>query len=75
MAQHDGAVIAHLPAIDVPSLVVVGSEDAPFLRAADYMAAKIPGARKLVIEGAGHAANMDAPDVFNHAVLELLERL
>jgi pimeloyl-ACP methyl ester carboxylesterase len=74
MAQRDGAVIASLPGIAVPTLVVVGSEDAPFLRAADYMAAKIPGARKLVVEGAGHAANMDVPAVFDAAVLELLER-
>jgi len=73
MAQRDAAVIESLPAIDVPTLVVVGSEDAPFLRAADYMAAKIPDARKVVIEGAGHEANMDAPDVFNAAVIEFLE--
>ena len=73
LIQHDAAVIESLPDIDVPTLVVVGSEDAPFLRAADYMAAKIPNARKLVIEGAGHEANMHAPDVFNHAVLEFLE--
>src|SRR4051812_19599374 len=75
LRQHDATVIESLPAIDVPTLVVVGSEDAPFLRAADYMAAKIPGARKLVIEGAGHEANMDAPDVFNAAVVDFLEGL
>jgi pimeloyl-ACP methyl ester carboxylesterase len=75
MAQRDAAVIESLPSIDVPTLVVVGSEDAPFLRAADYMAAKIPDARKLVIDGAGHEANMDAPEVFNAAVLEFLERV
>jgi pimeloyl-ACP methyl ester carboxylesterase len=73
MAQRDATVIESLPAIDVPALVVVGSEDAPFLGAADYMAAKIPGARKVVIDGAGHESNVDAPDVFNAAVLEFLE--
>ena len=72
LRQHDASVIESLPHIDVPTLVVVGSEDAPFLRAADYMAAKIPTAWKLVIEGAGHEANMHAPDVFNEAVLEFL---
>lgn len=75
MTQRDASVIESLPAIDVPTLVVVGSEDAPFLGAADYMAAKIPGARKLVIDGAGHESNMDAPDVFNAAVIEFLEAL
>jgi pimeloyl-ACP methyl ester carboxylesterase len=75
MAQRDAAVIESLEAIDIPTLVVVGSEDTQFLRAADYMTARIPGARKLVVEGAGHAANVDAPELFNAAVNELLEGL
>ena len=32
------------------------------------METKIPGARKAVIPGAGHAANLDQPAAFNHAV-------
>jgi pimeloyl-ACP methyl ester carboxylesterase len=36
------------------------------------MAAKIPGAKKVVIEGAGHAANIDQPVAFNQAVLAFL---
>lgn len=72
LTQRDDKVIASLPAIDVPTLVVVGSEDKPFLAAADYMAAKIPGAKKVVIEGAGHAANVDQPEAFNAAVLGFL---
>jgi pimeloyl-ACP methyl ester carboxylesterase len=36
------------------------------------MAAKIPGARKVVIEGAGHAANIDRPEAFNAAVMDFL---
>src|SRR3954469_23809714 len=75
MAQRDASVSESLPGIDVPTLVVVGSEDAPFLRAADYMAAKIPNARKLVIEGAGHEANTHQPEVFNRAVAEFLGEL
>jgi pimeloyl-ACP methyl ester carboxylesterase len=37
------------------------------------MAAKIPGARKLVLEGVGHAANIEAAEAFNAAVHEFLE--
>lgn len=73
MAQRDARVIDSLPQIDVPTLVVVGALDTNFLNAADYMAAKIPGARKIVLAGAGHAANIDAADAFNTAVLEFLE--
>jgi len=55
LQQHDAAVVEHLPAIDVPTLVVVGERDRQFLAAASYMASKIPGARHVVIAGAGHA--------------------
>ena len=72
MAQHDATVIESLPSIRVPVLIVVGAEDAPFLAAADAMAAKIPGATKVVLDRAGHAANLDQPDEFNRAVLQLL---
>jgi pimeloyl-ACP methyl ester carboxylesterase len=55
--------------------VVVGALDTNFLSAADYMAARIPGARKVVLEAAGHAANIDAAESFNTAVNEFLEEL
>ncbi|HXV00059.1 MAG TPA: alpha/beta fold hydrolase [Caulobacteraceae bacterium] len=72
LTQKDARVISSLPDIKIPSLVVVGAEDTPFLNASDYMAGKIPGAEKVVIAGAGHAVNIDQPDAFNAAVLEFL---
>lgn len=75
LTQRDAGVILSLPDIRVPSIVVVGSEDTPFLAASDYMAAKIPGAKKAVIEGAGHAANIDRPEAFNAAIVGFLEGL
>jgi pimeloyl-ACP methyl ester carboxylesterase len=75
LTQRDASVMEILPAIKVPSLVVVGANDTPFLAASDYMAAKIPGAEKVVIPGAGHAANIDQPEAFNVAVLGFLDRL
>jgi ketosteroid isomerase-like protein len=39
------------------------------------MAGKIPAARKVVIPGAGHAANIDEPDAFNRAVGAFLDGL
>src|SRR5450631_423007 len=53
LTQRDARVIELLPNIRVPSLVVVGADDTPFLAASDYMAAKIPGAKKVVIPAAG----------------------
>jgi pimeloyl-ACP methyl ester carboxylesterase len=75
LAQFDDSLIRSLPTIRVPSLVVVGSEDSNFLGAADYMTAKIAGSRKAVIEGAGHASNLDQPDAFNRVVGEFLDGL
>jgi pimeloyl-ACP methyl ester carboxylesterase len=75
LTQRDASVIDSLPGIGVPALIVVGSEDTPFLASADAMERRIPGARKVVIDGAGHAANMDAPEEFNAVVVEFLEAL
>ena len=75
LTQRDASVIEVLPDIRVPSLVVVGADDTPFLAASDYMAAKIPGAKKAVIPGAGHVVNIDAPEAFINAVLPFLESL
>ena len=75
LTQKDARVINSLPDIAVPTIVVVGADDTPFLAASDYMAAKIPGARKVVIPGAGHAANIDQPEAFNTAILAFLGQL
>jgi pimeloyl-ACP methyl ester carboxylesterase len=72
LTQRDARVIESLPGIEVATLVMVGADDTPFLKAADYMAAKMPGASKVVIPNAGHAANIDQPDFFNRAVREFL---
>lgn len=75
LTQHTSDLIDSLPDIGVPTLVLVGSEDKNFLGAADYMAGKIPGARKVVIPDAGHAANLDQPEAFNRAVEAFLASL
>ena len=75
LTQHDASVIASLDLIAVPSLVLVGSNDTNFLAATDYMARKIPGARKVMIEDAGHAANLHQPAAFNRAMKSFLTGL
>src|ERR1700686_2645440 len=75
LTQRDARVIESLPDIKVPSLVVVGADDTPFLAASDYMAARIPGAKKVVIPAAGHAVNIDQPQAFVAAVLPFLDSL
>ena len=56
-------------AIRVPTLVIVGDEDAitpPAL--SEELVALIPGARLAVIAGASHIANLDKPAEFNRAI-------
>lgn len=72
LAQRNNTIIMSLVNVQVPSLIVVGSEDKPFLAASDYMTAKIPGAKKVVIRDAGHASNIDQPEEFNKAILSFL---
>jgi len=72
LTQRDGEVFQSLGRIAVPALIVVGAEDDRFLAAADAMARRIPVADKVLIEDAGHAANMDRPAEFNRSVLEFL---
>ncbi|TCU70275.1 2-succinyl-6-hydroxy-2,4-cyclohexadiene-1-carboxylate synthase [Bradyrhizobium sp. R2.2-H] len=75
LTQRDARVMELLPEIKVPSLIVVGADDTPFLAASDYMAAKIPGAQKVVIPAAGHAVNIDQPKAFVDAVAPFLNNL
>jgi pimeloyl-ACP methyl ester carboxylesterase len=72
LTQHDPSVINSLPGIRVPTLVLVGEEDRNFLTAAEYMSSRIPGARRVVVPGAGHAANIDQPELFDRAVEDFL---
>ena len=75
LAQADGRIITALDAIAVPTLVLVGADDANFIAAADYMTRKIPGAKRATIPNAGHASNLHQPEAFNRAVEEFLAGL
>ncbi|KAK4499276.1 hypothetical protein PRZ48_009789 [Zasmidium cellare] len=73
LTQRDSRIIDSLAKVQVPSLVVVGANDTPFLAASEYMAKKMPNARKVVVPDAGHAVNIDNPRGFEEAVKPFLE--
>jgi pimeloyl-ACP methyl ester carboxylesterase len=75
LTQRDAHVIDGLPGIRVPTLVIVGENDKNFLAAADYMAGKIPAARKVVVPDAGHAPNVDQPESVNAEMTAFLAGL
>jgi pimeloyl-ACP methyl ester carboxylesterase len=60
-----------LPAISVPTLVLVGDSDTftPPDRAEEMVAA-IPGARLVVVPECGHASTIEQPDAVNRALVE-----
>ena len=60
--------------LHLPILVIVGTQDVPYITAAaDYMIEKIPSAQKVVIEDAAHLSNMDQPDEFQRLVTAFLK--
>jgi pimeloyl-ACP methyl ester carboxylesterase len=75
LAQRGAHVIDGLPSIRVPTLVIVGDRDEPFLAPSRYIASKIAGARHEVIAGAGHSANLDQPEAFNRVLRSFLDSL
>jgi pimeloyl-ACP methyl ester carboxylesterase len=75
LTQHDSKVMDAIADIDVPTLVMIGQEDKPFIGSSEYMAKKIPGAQMVTIAGGGHAVTLEQPDAFNAALLEFLDNL
>jgi 3-oxoadipate enol-lactonase len=62
--------------IDVPTLVVVGDEDAATPpREAKALSALIRGSRLEVLQGAGHLSSLERPAAFNTVVSEFLASL
>ena len=64
-----------LAAISAPTLVVVGSEDVPDIHEiANLLADGIPGAQRVVIDGAGHLPSLERPEELNRLLLEFLRQ-
>jgi pimeloyl-ACP methyl ester carboxylesterase len=63
--------IARLSTLKMPTLVIIGDHELPFLAAAaDTFARYIPNAKKVVIPNAGHGAHFVQPTIFNGALLD-----
>jgi pimeloyl-ACP methyl ester carboxylesterase len=75
LAQEGSRVIDALAGVRVPTLIIVGDQDQPFIAPCEYMAKKIPGARLEVIAGAGHSSNLDQPEAFNRVLRDFLDGL
>lgn len=62
-----------LPRIQVPSLILCGEEDTLTpVEEARKMVDALPDSRLTVVPGAGHLANLEAPEAFTRALLSFL---
>ena len=59
-------------AMEVPTLVMTGDEDEPCIEPSVFMKRCIPRSGLVVMPQAGHAINLEDPDLFNRTVLDFL---
>jgi pimeloyl-ACP methyl ester carboxylesterase len=59
-----------LPALTVPTLVIIGDEDEPCVDTSVFLKRRVPSAGLLVLPQSGHAVNLEEPALFNAAVIE-----
>jgi pimeloyl-ACP methyl ester carboxylesterase len=69
----DRPAVGRLAEIHVPTLILVGAADIPDVHAhAGALEAGIHEARRIVVPGAGHLAQLDKPEVLGHEILLFL---
>jgi pimeloyl-ACP methyl ester carboxylesterase len=74
--QADPPAFPRLESVTAPTLVIVGDRDLPDMqRSVDTLAARIPGARKVVMHDTAHLPSMELPDQFNQILGDFLNSL
>jgi pimeloyl-ACP methyl ester carboxylesterase len=59
--------------ISVPTLIICGEKDVSTpVKYADYLASRIPGARKVIIPGGDHWVHLEKPTEVNRAIQDFL---
>ena len=66
-------VSAELGRLTMPVLVLVGERDGPNRRLSEELAAALPHGRLEIVPGAGHVANVHAPEAFTAALRSFLD--
>lgn len=68
-------VTSRLGEIKVPTLIIVGDEDTPFLRPVRVLEQGIAGAKLVTVPGCGHSPHIESPAAVNSALLDFLSRV
>jgi pimeloyl-ACP methyl ester carboxylesterase len=68
-------LLEELSQIRVPTLIICGELDEPFLEPSQRMHAAIPDSELVIIAGAGHTPTLEKPQEFNEALLSFFIRV
>jgi len=68
-------LLEELSQIGVPTLIICGELDEPFLEPSQRMHQRIADSELLIITGAGHTPTLEKPSEFNQALLSFLARV
>jgi pimeloyl-ACP methyl ester carboxylesterase len=71
----DSRVIDGVAALDLPVLVIRGRDDTEYAPGCGYLAARILGARSIVIDGGGHNLHRTHAQQLDEAIASFLETL
>jgi len=69
------SVTSRLSEIKAPTIIFLGEEDAGFVKASQTLKDNIPSSELITIPGAGHSPHEEAPDLFNKALLDFLQKI
>ncbi len=65
----------HLPALQLPTLLLAGALDNKFMTINQQMVAQMPNSILEVIKGAGHTIHLERPSAFQQSVLSFLKNV
>jgi pimeloyl-ACP methyl ester carboxylesterase len=67
--------LSGLERVTLPTLVIVGDQDAPFIKPSHRMAEAIPGAELATVADAGHSPQFESPELWWKALSTFLDRI
>ena len=71
----DSPAATRLSTVRLPTHIIVGSQDDGEIRnIANLLRSEIEGSEMTRLDGCGHLANLDEPELFNASVLEFIKR-
>ncbi len=68
-------LLDELPKVHIPTLIICGENDEPFVEPSRQMHERINGSQLVMIAGAGHTPQIERPAEFNRVLMAFLSRV